>query len=404
MDLGPPGATDPVFVVGMPRSGTTLLAAMLSAHSRMTCGPETQFFTHLAHRRGAVPHAPSPWPQVAVGYVESLTINGQSVVDAFGLSIREIERHLQGRQPSWAAALESIVATFARGLGKPRWVEKTPNHLLHLSTIRREFPTARIVRILRDPRDAALSMRQLPWTSDDVLPNLHLWEEWDRVSWRFFESDGLSMTVRYESLAAEPRGELSRICDFLGERFEDAMLDTSATGSAVAARGEFWKETVRRPVSTQRIGVWRRELDPSLQRLAGLVCSDGLRRYGYPADGGPLRTVYALPWSRRQVEDHTQILVELAERGVRVLAADPCSTSPDDRCIADTDGLALTGCPVAGKGVLESFRRHLRLWLALARRGLGRTRVPFLLLGKPDETPCGTILRMLCRAVSADSL
>jgi hypothetical protein len=397
-------STDPVFVVGAPRSGTTLLAAMLSAHSRMMCGPETQFFTHLPRRRAARPPAAPAWPREAVDFVASLTINGQPVVDAFGISIREVEEYLRTRPPSWAAALESIVATFARAHGKPRWVEKTPNHLLELATIRREFPGARVVRIVRDPRDAALSMRQLPWTSDHVLPNLHLWEEWDRSSWQFFESDALSRTVRYESLVEDPRRELGGLCDFLGECFEEGMLDTSATGPALAARGESWKETVKGPVNARRTGVWRRELDPSLHRLAELVCADGLRRYGYPASAGPIRTVFALPWSRTQIEQNTAILTTLAERGIRVLAADPSRTSSGCGRVLDTDELALTECPVRGRARMDRVLGHLRLWLALARRALGRRTVRLVPLGEEGKASCRRVLGLLCRTVGPDSL
>src|SRR5262249_7583516 len=101
------GPDDPIFVVGVPRSGTTLLAAMLSAPSRMERGPETPSFPQLA--RAPVPRLlrRSGWPDAAVGFLASLTLNGEKVHDLFGLSTARIRDELAGRRPSISAMLEA---------------------------------------------------------------------------------------------------------------------------------------------------------------------------------------------------------------------------------------------------------------------------------------------------------
>ena len=88
-------ADAPVFVVGVARSGTTLLSAMLSAHSRLDCGPESRFFAryrHLGAKQRARVLDPDLWPRPAVDFIGSLRNQGHPVVELFGLERPQIGR------------------------------------------------------------------------------------------------------------------------------------------------------------------------------------------------------------------------------------------------------------------------------------------------------------------------
>lgn len=274
---------DPIFIVGIPRSGTTLLAAMVAAHSRIACGPETQFFYKLPPGQLELAVADRFWPRRAVRLVCSLTLAGQNVVRLFGLRRRHVWWFLSRRAPSVSAMLESLTLSYARRVGKTRWAEKTPNHLLHLDAIRVEWPGAPIVRIVRDPRDAASSMRRLPWASDSVLDNCRLWNEWHDASRDFFRRDDRSMTLRLEDLLGDPEEELQRLCEFVGERYEPAMLETSRTASAISSRGEPWKAAVSESLDRGRVYLWRHELPADVLAAASACCCSGIREFGYPA-------------------------------------------------------------------------------------------------------------------------
>lgn len=180
---------DPIFIVGILRSGTTLLAAMLGSHSRIDCGPETHFFRYLAMFSEKNLVSRKSWPIEAVDFISSLKLNGEKVHKHFGLSISQIELFLKYQNPSVATMLESLTQLHAKQAGKSRWVEKTPNHMLHLCAIRKHYPLSPIIRIIRDPRDAALSITKLPWASKSALANLFLCDEWNRKSVAFFDDD-----------------------------------------------------------------------------------------------------------------------------------------------------------------------------------------------------------------------
>src|SRR5687768_3229239 len=135
MDLGAP-----VFVVGLPRSGTTLLAAMLGAHSRLDCGPETHFFSHLQRARSDRILTPRTWPRRGVELITSIVVGDTPVHHLFDVSTDELEAFLAARPPSVQVLLESLTAIRAARHRKARWIEKTPNHLLHVEKIRSLYP------------------------------------------------------------------------------------------------------------------------------------------------------------------------------------------------------------------------------------------------------------------------
>ena len=92
--------------------------------------------------------------------------------------------------------------------GKQRWVEKTPTHLVYLHEVRRHYPHAPIVRIVRDPRDVALSLLNVAMGSIE-LHGRDLAVALCRRSQRlFFEADRNSLTLRSEDLVVNPEGEL----------------------------------------------------------------------------------------------------------------------------------------------------------------------------------------------------
>src|SRR4051812_2800803 len=77
--LDAPRPAPPIFIVGVPRSGTTLLSAMLGAHPRLVCGPETHFFHQFGRRDPRAFGRRADWPKVAIDYLYSIEHVGESI-------------------------------------------------------------------------------------------------------------------------------------------------------------------------------------------------------------------------------------------------------------------------------------------------------------------------------------
>ncbi len=377
----------PIFVVGAPRSGTTLLASMLAGHSRIACGPETQFFNKLSPKRLEAAVSDPAWPNRAVKLVTSLRLANQPVAALFGHSEHGVREFLEARGPGVGVILESLTALYALEQGKPRWAEKTPNHLLHLPTIRASYPQAPIVRIVRDPRDSALSMRQLPWASPSALANSYLWTAWFSESQPFFERDPNTLTLRYEDLVSAPETVLTRLCAFIGETFEPGMLETQKTGRGVSSPNESWKTSNTRTLDPGRTQVWRKET-PELQRVLSCACASGIEAFGYPHPVKADATLSIYPLNPRAAEAHEEVLSDLLAEGVRPLEM--------KRLKNKAELLFLPSLPKGKKLLPELFKLGR---LLLTRRVKGQTTY-YVQSGKPVSLP-EQVLKTLCRTLAS---
>ena len=272
----------PIFIVGAPRSGTTLLSAMLSNHDLLCCGPETQFFNKVDYEKLELIFRLPNWQQQAAEYLCSITLSGQSVVSLFGETKQTIEHYLMDCSPSITSLLESLCEQYTAKNKKSIWVEKTPNHILHLELIRKLYPTSRIIRIMRDPRDSAHSMIDLPWTSDCYVENCYLWKLWFDKSKSFFEKDQNSITVRFEDLLTDPVLTLSTICQFLKIDMQESMLDTRKTGMQVSSSAEYWKKQVSAPLDKKRTSRWKDKLSKPEITFSDMFFDEALVGFKYP--------------------------------------------------------------------------------------------------------------------------
>jgi hypothetical protein len=216
---------EPVFVVGMNGSGTTMLLDCLGRHPGLYAFPkETRLIPYLMARQA--------------GYGD-LTVDANFRAlwdDVRQLAVfQEVNEHApvplpddwQGRPRTLAAVLDGAFSYFAAAQGKRRWCEKTPQHVQHLLALGDLFPAARFVHVIRDGRDCAVSFHRR-WKRQ---PELTVFR-WKKVV-TMGREQGMRLgparylEVRYEDLTAEPERSLLRICRFLGLDFHPAVLQSA---------------------------------------------------------------------------------------------------------------------------------------------------------------------------------
>jgi hypothetical protein len=284
----PYAATYPVpFVVGVPRSGTTLLRLMLNAHPDLAIPPETMFIPLLAglpaagNLRRAFAHAVTTydsWPDL-------------------GLDAAELERELRRIEPfDVGSGLRAIYRMYAARFDKTRFGDKTPNYGLHTSYIRELLPEARFVHIIRDGRDVAVSVRPLWFRPGDTVEQIAAdWRHRIETTRRDRAGDSRYIELRYEDLVAEPESELRRVCDFLElpyhadmacfwektrhgeEEFAPYVARDGSVRVEPEARLAHHRATAR-PIARERAGRWRDELTAderdAFERVAGALLSE----------------------------------------------------------------------------------------------------------------------------------
>ena len=144
-------------------------------------------------------------------------------VDADKVRATAAEQHAT----SFAEAVDALFTTYARQEGKPRWGDKTPGYVEHLPQLASLFPTATFVHVIRDGREVATSLAELPWGPASPIAGAFWWRRKVRSGRRSGARLGRHRyhELRLEDLVRDPEGELRRLCAFIGEEFDPAMLD-----------------------------------------------------------------------------------------------------------------------------------------------------------------------------------
>lgn len=253
----------PVFVVGFPRSGTTLLEQMLAAHPNLAVTDELPILQRVRENLYRA-HRPTGVYPTDLGRFTA-------------------EQVTEARNAYFARAYASIGAA---GAGK-RLVDKQPLNTVDLCTVRLLFPESPVVFVQRDPRDTVLScfmqgfsrgvphLFHLDGTAHLYARVMDLWEHYKAVL-------GLKyVEVKYEDLVKDPAGQLRKVLETAGEPWSDAVLKHHEPARRRYVTTPSYAD-VGQPVYTRAVGRWKNykvQLEPVLARLQPYV-----QRMGYAAE------------------------------------------------------------------------------------------------------------------------
>lgn len=290
----------PVFVIGSPRSGTTLLYhTLLSAggfahyraetHVMNTLGPACGDLRAVANRERLL----------------SIWLGSRMHVKS-GLTEADV-RALRDRFSSAGAFLKLVMDLVTARQGAQRWAETTPVHVLQMPAIKAAIPDALFVHVIRDGRDVAHSLTALGWVKplpwDREQPVLAAGASWDwivrrgRADGRHLGRDYLE--VRYEALVDQPEAVLAELSRFVAQPLDYRVIQANAVGSVARPNTSFPGQTRsfsgrwRDAIAPGTLATLEAMIGPTLdvlgyERAATVVGSGGWRRVPYDVRFGGL--------------------------------------------------------------------------------------------------------------------
>jgi hypothetical protein len=297
----PPGPPAP-FIVGVGRSGTTLLRMMLDAHPELTIPPETYFVPHVIAAcarlrvtpedvlRTATEDEHRRWPDLEIA------------------EARYLERLRALPRLNGADAVRAIFELYAANSGKPRWGDKTPDYVKRMPEIKRALPEARFVHVIRDGRDVMLSTyRRRAQRGRPLKPTGSMARRWrNQINRARHDSRNAGddyIEIRYEDLVLDTEPVLRRVCEFIELDFDPVMLryyeraperlkemEREMPASGDRPSRPSWERLeahalTTKPPTSERIEVWRNEMSEEDRAKFEKVAGPLLAELGYKLEG-----------------------------------------------------------------------------------------------------------------------
>lgn len=256
-----------LFLVGCPRSGTTLLQSLIAAHPNVTSFPESHFFVRLYSTRGLMRH---------LGLASRMA---RSAMEAYFEDIGA-EACYQNHTSSFMLRATTVCRTFIRTLddlarqkGASFWLEKTPRHLHHISDIEALVPKTHVIHLLRRGEDTIASLYHAmnkyvekwggPVSIDECCRR---WKHDIECSLRYAGKRGHTL-VTYEQVVERTESTLRQIADDAGCTYDPSMTEDYAEASdEVIQSDEEWKEETSREIEQRRSAKFRQLFDVEEQR------------------------------------------------------------------------------------------------------------------------------------------
>lgn len=254
------------FIVGCPRSGTTLLQSLIVAHSEVASFPESKFFQKIVVPQSIYKKfnlAPPSARKVFNSFLED--INSPELKKLLPLNAIFIPQYIN----SFILALDTVTLQQQKNY----WLEKTPEHLRRINAIEKLVADSKFIHIVRNGVDVVASLYEMTqkypqiwgepreleryinrWANDVLISSCHLHKP-------------NHILVRYESLLADPTTALKEICQFMGITCETSMLQNRLNVSSnLIRKREHWKQLVNQNLQQPNFDKFYRVFDASQQK------------------------------------------------------------------------------------------------------------------------------------------
>ena len=267
----------PVFIVGFPRSGTTLLRTALAQHPALNVHEvEPHYVLDLYDRFGVEVKDISAAAQLLVGHRNFPSRKVQPYV---------VKRLFEGtKRLPLAVFLEKYFSLLFDDAEAKPLVLKLPRAVFKLDVVQKLWPNARVIHVVRDPR-GALASHLARWPGEDLWSRVETWKRAVRAGHEWVvQHPNAGIIVHFEKLVTDPAARLGHVCRLIGAEFHKAMLDLDYRTYEFSLNDPGSASTRRfRHFDASKIDQWKENLSPSQVQFIERRCQHQMARLGYEA-------------------------------------------------------------------------------------------------------------------------
>lgn len=259
---------EPLFIVGMPRSGTTLIQGILCNSQKYFPLPETHFFVRAAYRL----------PEINLNKADRNRIRRKLLKK----SRIKIDQEFPDDLTTQKDIFEYLVNQFNPN-GARTFLEKTPRHVFFYSKILEYYPDAKFICMVREPKNVVSSqLANSPKPKKSLIRLSMLYKKIANVVLKMKEQNNV-LLIKYENLTTQAESTLRNICNFLGISYEAKLLEKVAAPGGIVSKHEFWKDKNIKVNSIQKNipEKWKNVLDHNQANLVNFITKPQAAKLGY---------------------------------------------------------------------------------------------------------------------------
>lgn len=269
-----------IFIVGVGRSGTSLLQSILNAHTELAFLPETQFFRKYV---AAAAYRKNEGKIAAAAFGKILKTD--EAFQRAGIQVEDLMSNMDGTTFRTAEAYKVLLQLYLKGKNKKIIGDKDPRNIDYLPQLHQHFPESKIIHIYRDPRDVILSKTKAAWSAHRPLWQHTLIGQYQLARGRrlgkqlygdqFFE-------IQYEQLINEPEQLLRNLTAFLGLAYEPGMMNFANSSRELVDEKEMsWKKETFKPILKGNSGKWKENFSQKQIQFVETVSKEAFQTLHY---------------------------------------------------------------------------------------------------------------------------
>lgn len=262
-----------IFIVGVGRSGTSLIQSMLNAHPQASFIPEISYIRRFLRSNTIVSKKKAKKILLADMRLNRLDVPLADIISGSpGTKINLFQVYLE------------IISNYRNKLGKPIIGDKDPRCIEFIPRLYRYFPRAFLIQVVRDPRDVIASKTKAAWSKNRSIHNYIFANlvqmQLAKIHAPLFGNN--YQIVQYEKLLQNPSEILSQLCQKMKLEFEPNMLSFNQSAQELINEEEYqWKKETLGPLLQNNINNWPGLLTPMQVGIIESVLDDIFKNYGY---------------------------------------------------------------------------------------------------------------------------